>query len=97
MKEINFVNAQKMHKKVGESFYAPSQNQLDKLNVKDIVKISYCSERFWAIVTNINGDNITAKVDNNLELTEKHGLRYNSIVKFSKNNIFDILFAENKK
>ncbi len=87
---MNLVNAQEMQRKHPKTFEAPSREELDKLKIDDTVKVACCGERFWTIITKINGDNITAIVDNDLLYTDEHGFKYKDVITFIKDNIHSI-------
>jgi len=91
--ENKFVDAQEMAAENPESFYVPSQEELDNLEGSNHLKICSEPERFWVLVTSIDGDNVVGVVHNDLVHTEKHGLSYNDEVKFEKRHIYDILVS----
>lgn len=87
-KKIRFVNAQKMKKQYPDSFYGPATKDLEALKPGDFVKVCAYQERFWAEVLEIEGQNVTARIDNDL-ITIK--LSYNEKISFQKDHIYDII------
>lgn len=79
-----------MHKDFPETFKVPSQASLDKLTKDDLVKIAVDSERFWVRIETIEGDKVTAKIYNDLILTQYHGLKQNDRIEFEKKHIYAI-------
>lgn len=90
MKQREYVNAQEMANKYPETFYAPTKENLDAIKTGDIVKVCTGEERFWAIVTEVNGEEIKATVDNNLVMEENEDLTLSTVISFKKENIYDI-------
>jgi len=85
-----FVNAQNMKKKHPTTFKAPPARALAKVDTGDLVKICTSGERFWVVVTRREGGCIWGKVNNDLIMTEKHGLKLGSIVRFKPHHIYSI-------
>jgi acetamidase/formamidase len=85
-----FTDAQQMHKDYTKTFSAPSLEELKKVKVGDSVKVC-CQdvERFWTIVTGVEGDKITATVDNDLVLIE--GLKHRDTIEFERKHIYNII------
>ena len=69
-------------------FDIPNEDALKNLGVKDIVKISNGFERFFVIVTGIDGDTVYGKIENHL--VGKYDYDYKDVVHFEKKNIFII-------
>lgn len=88
--ENYFVNAQEMHELHPGTFFAPSEEDLSQIKPGVSVKVSIGRERFWVTVTNVDGDEITGSVDNDLIFTEEHGLNYGDIISFKKENVYNI-------
>lgn len=84
----DFVDAQEMHRMFPDKFEIPSEKELRKLKIGDIVKVCHNEERFWTIVKRIRNDTIYAKVDNDLVL--KHDFKLGDTIKFEKKNIYAI-------
>lgn len=66
---------------------------IEHLQPGDFVKIRREGERFWLIVQSIEGESITAVVNNNLVFTDKHGLQVGDVVKFDRADVLDIIPA----
>lgn len=91
MKKIDFIDAQQMKQTHPDTFEVPDQNDLRALKVGDTVKVCAFRERFWAEITAIEGDKITARVDNILLTTF---LKYKDMIEFEPRHIYDILKKE---
>lgn len=89
MKKPNFINAQQMHRKHPQTFYAPSPQELNALKVGDSVKVCTADERFWVTLTQI-GQTLTGTVDNDLVNTNIHGLKLGDTVQFNREHIYNI-------
>ncbi|QIF04149.1 hypothetical protein [Roseimicrobium sp. ORNL1] len=50
----------------------------------------YTGERFWVRVTSAEPGQYRGVVDNDLEHTEAHGLRYGDLIAFDYRHIFDL-------
>lgn len=85
---FKFINAQKMQKKYPDTFKAPTKEDLNALIEDKIVKVSHKNERFWVIITKIEDDIITGKVDN--DLISNHPFKYGDTIKFKKHHIYSI-------
>lgn len=85
-----FTDAQEMAIKHPETFEAPSKKELESLKPGSYVKVSVMSERFWCEIISIDGENIVARVDNDLVCTDEHGISCDDIIKFEKRNIYNI-------
>lgn len=88
MAKTIFENAQKLKEQHPETFEAPTREELDSIQEGSSVKVCTNDERFWTVVTKIDGDNIKATVDNDLVRTKQHGLRYGDVIEFTKDNIY---------
>jgi len=87
-KKINFENAQQLRRQYPDTFYAPGEEELQKLQQGDMVKICALQERFWAEVISITDKIVTARVDNDLLMRQ---LKYNDIIDFHLDNVYDIM------
>ncbi|MCJ8601077.1 DUF2314 domain-containing protein [Klebsiella pneumoniae] len=85
-----FINAQEMAAKHPTTFYAPSSAALAKVIPGTFVKVCAGRERFWVLVRTVEGDNVTGEVNNDLQLTEEHGLKCGDQVAFQLCHIYDI-------
>lgn len=91
MKKPIFEDAQQMQKDNPTTFYAPSQQELEKLTVNDLAKVCVQGERFWCIIKQINDQHITGEINNDLVFTHKHGLSDTDVIEFEKKNIYNII------
>ena len=99
-KEKNMlINAQEKAKKYPETFHVPSMDDLKDLRPGLSVKIAlefgedkdgFSSERFWVIISSIEGDEITAIVDNELIYTDKHGFKYGDEITIDPEHVHNI-------
>lgn len=93
--KVDFIDAQLMRKNHPTTFDAPTEDELKCLVVGDCIKV--CpdtkpkSERFWAIVESVKGDDVTATVNNDLLFTSLHGIKDNDLISVKKNHIYNIL------
>jgi hypothetical protein len=87
----SFVDAQEMHRTHPKTFEVPTDEELNALKKGDEVKVcANNKERFWVIITSIDGDKITGTVDNELIDAGGHGLNYGDSITFEKKNIYSI-------
>lgn len=88
--EAGFIDAQQMHKDHPETFEVPSKEELDAIKPGDNVKVCVNDqERFWVLVTEVNGDKITGMVNN--KLLGDYGFDYEDTIKVLKRNVYSIL------
>jgi hypothetical protein len=91
-----FANAQILARKNPDTFHAPSEEDLSNIVVGSFVKVCYelpppeTGERFWAIVLEVCGGTITAKVDN---LLLSAPFRVGEIIIFEKKHVYDVMIA----
>ncbi len=90
MEKYEFVDAQEMHKKNPKTFDAPSEDELNGIEVGDNVKVSCNNERFWIQVVSIDGDKIEGAVNNDLIQEANEELTYGTVVTVEKKNVYDI-------
>ena len=86
-----FNDAQELQKSYPDTFQAPSPDELKALRVGSLVKI--CAddvERFWVIVTHLQGGQLQGTIDNELVKTEMHRLRCDDVVSFERRHIYEI-------
>lgn len=88
--DINFIDAQELHKAFPETFKVPSKADMDKLTNGDLVKIAVDSERFWVRVETVEGDKVTGSIYSDLVLTQYHGLKAQDHIEFEKKHIYSI-------
>lgn len=95
MAALYFVNAKDMHDEYPDTFDAPSDYQLRKLKAGDFVKV--CAngiERFWVIVTAVEGRTVTGIVNNDLVYEDDHGLECDDEIRFHRDCIYQIEVAQ---
>lgn len=80
-----FIDAQQMHIDNPDTFWAPSQEELDALQGGHYVKICENQERFWVELEEVDGDKLTGRVDN--DLVNSHSFKYNDKISFEKKNV----------
>ena len=85
-----FINARKMSRENPEKFYFPSEEELNQIRVGVLIKVCPDYERFWAIVNDVDGDDIYCTVDNDLISTKEHGYECGDLIVVSKDNVYDI-------
>ena len=92
MTDLNNIalDAQELHKKHPNTFWAPSEKDLKDIQIGNNVKVCVSEERFWVFVEKVDGDTIEGKVNNDLINTFKHGLSDGDDVKFSKRHVYQI-------
>ena len=88
--EVKFSDAQEMARKYPKTFVALTQEELGVLEVGHLVKVcdEEAGERFWTIIKHIDGDVITAEVNNYLICVDDYGL--GDEIAFEKRHIYDI-------
>ena len=84
-----FTDAQESAKLHPKTFYAPNAQELDAIRVGYNVKVCTNNERFWALVTKVEGNAIWATVNN--DLVNDHGFGYEDTIQFDKRHVMDIL------
>lgn len=85
---VELNDAQKLAKKHPNTFEAPTQEQLNSIEIGDTVKICDGEERFWTIVKELKEDHIVAEVNNKLIGDQEYNL--GDLIQFTKNNIYEI-------
>ena len=86
-----FTDAQEMQKMYPATFEVPSPDELAKVRSGSLVKI--CAddvERFWVIVTVVEGNSLQGTVDNVLRYTDVHQLKSDDVVSFELRHIYQI-------
>lgn len=89
MRRLPFENAQELARQYPDTFWAPSAADLALIAPGVYVKVAAGCERFWVEVTNIEGDCITGVVRNDLVNTRRHGYRWNDVVTFHSDNVYN--------
>jgi len=88
---IEFIDAQEMHRKYSLTFDAPSEEELAALKEGDIVEVCVNGkERFWTIIKEISLERISAVVDNSLIYADEFGFNWRDIIQFEKRHIYSI-------
>lgn len=86
---MKLVNAQEMAKKYPETFEAPTQEDLNLVNVGDFVKLCFNDrERMWVQVTYRNGDKLKGTLANDPILIKD--LKYGDLIDFKLENIYTL-------
>ena len=83
-----FLDAQQKNKEHPNTFQIPTKNDVDALEPGDFVKICENDERFWVQLSEIGGDKIVGRVDN--DLVYPHSFKCDDIITFEKKNIMGI-------
>ena len=83
-----FVDAQEMAQLHPETFEAPSTEELNQIKEGAIVKICNGEERFWANVTKVDEEKVSASVDN--DLLGDYGYNLGDVIEFEKRHIYSI-------
>ena len=86
-----FNDAQEMNKMYPATFDAPSSNELAAVHAGSLVKI--CAddvERFWVIVTDVEGNQLRGTVDNDLMHSDVHQLKSDDVVSFELRHIYQV-------
>ena len=81
-----FIDAQEMHKQHPDTFEVPFKSELDAIKEGSTVKVCNGKERFWTQVTDVDGDKLTATVDNNL--IDSDGINLGDTIHFEKKNVY---------
>jgi hypothetical protein len=63
---------------------------IESIKQGSLVKIHRTGESFWTIVRSVEGDAISAVVNNELYCTDLHGLKVGDLVEFDRNDILDV-------
>ena len=86
-----FTDAQLMAVRHPDTFEAPTLEELSRIAVGDYVKICAMDrERFWVQVTGIEGELLTGEVNNQLLMTDFHGLRCGDTVVFERRHVYQV-------
>lgn len=86
--EHKFIDAQEMSQLHPDTFEAPTSDDLNQIKEGTIVKVSNGEERFWTHVIKVDGDKITAEVDNNL--IGEYGYNLGDPIEFEKRHVYSI-------
>lgn len=81
------------------TFEVPSEARIAKLKTGNTIKIGikqnndpneFGAERCWANIKSIEGDSFICSIDNDLVMTDLHGIKYEDLVRVKKHNILAI-------
>jgi hypothetical protein len=87
-----FINAQEMSLKHPDTFDAPTAEEIANLKVGSTVKVCINNEeRLWTEITEIDGDEITATLDNVPVVVD---LEYGDTINFKTHHIYAIYEAQ---
>ena len=86
---VQFTDAKEMARQ-HDFFQAPTMDDLKGVGVGSSVKVCSGRERFWVLVSKIEGDVITGVVDNDL-VCEEHGLKCGDEIMFDKRHIYIVM------
>ncbi|GAL57844.1 hypothetical protein EV102420_08_03070 [Pseudescherichia vulneris NBRC 102420] len=86
MNKLRFMNAQRMARLHPETFLVYDYDELSLLKPGHLVKVCSNRERFWVVITNVEGKRFTGTVANNLVFND---IAYGETVQFTMTNIFD--------
>lgn len=93
--EVEFQDAQQLAKEHPDTFEVPYDATLNAIEVGDVVKVCDGEERFWTVVKGIDGDTITAEVNNNLIGEQPYN--YGDLIQYEHRHIYDIHRKEETK
>jgi hypothetical protein len=85
----NFSDAQDMHLRSPATFWAPSLKELDRIKKGKFIKISHNNERFFVEVSEVNGNIIKGRIDNDLIVNQP--FKYNDIIECEKRHVYQIV------
>lgn len=87
----NFIDAQRMAQEYPDSFQVPSQEELQALAVGDHAKVCTGGERFWVLVTGVDGSGVEGTVDSDLICGHVHNLKLGDKIKFGLHHVYSII------
>ena len=87
---IDLIDVQKLHKQEPK-ITVPTKSALLRLKPNDNIKICAGGEKFWVCISQIEGEKITAHVNNDLKNTDKHGLSLGDPVELETCHVYDII------
>lgn len=89
-----FEDAQEQMRLEPETFFAPTQADLDGIQPGSHVKVCAGGERFWVTVTAVEmGDELgfTGVVGNHLNRHSEHGLAFHDSISFRAVNVYQVM------
>lgn len=93
-RKIEFEDAQRLARKYPDSFYAPTQDELNEIKPGDFIKVCASKERFWIEVSSVENERIEGKVANDLLMDE---LRFDDTICVELRHVYDILPSPSTK
>jgi hypothetical protein len=87
-KQIDLVDGVKMNNDHPSSFYIPSKDDKDLLNIGRLVKVSNGKERFWVEIESFISDDLMVGKIKNILLFGNYN--YNNRIYFEKNHVIEI-------
>lgn len=94
LKRPKLVDARKMAKEHPRTFQLPSKKAVKSLGPGDFAKVSTHGERFWVRVTKRDGSKFQGIVDNDVVMTDDHGLRLGDKMAFEAKHLYDAVSQE---
>jgi uncharacterized protein YegJ (DUF2314 family) len=86
--DINFIDAQEMHKRNPKTFEVPTPDEIKNLKQGDLVKVCENNERFWVTIIKLEDEKIVGRIDN--DLVFRHEFGYGDTINFEKRHIYSI-------
>lgn len=93
-RKIEFEDAQHLAKKYRDTFFAPTQEELNDIKPGDFIKVCASKERFWIEVISVENERIEGKAANDLLMDE---LRFNDTICVELRHVYDILPSPSTK
>ena len=84
----DWVDVPQAHANYPDRFTKPASSLLEQVTIGTSVKVSNGQERFYVNVTQVDGDVIIGKVDNQLVIERPYN--YGDLVQFTKTNVLDV-------
>lgn len=91
---IQWEDAEQLALQYPETFTRPGPKRLAALREGDFAKVCTSNERFWCEITVRDGANFTARVDNELQHTDEHGISLDDIVEFEERHIYQAMLKQ---
>lgn len=85
----DFMDGQEISKQHPDTFHVPHEDELDQIETGFYIKVGHNKERFWAQVISIEGEAITARVDNDLIMY--HPFKCDDEITVEKRHILDLM------
>jgi len=98
MSEPVYIDVQAMEISHPEIYQSPSESELSLIDEDYLVKVCTVTdgilERFWAVVTAVDGDSVTANVNVDVIGGCAHGLRAGDEISVEKRHVCGVLSPE---